>query len=71
MSRFRLSTAILIAIVCMVGVATAVSAAPITVGAILFGQDSFFENIQTGMEQAAKAAGITLLVSVHNHDIAK
>ena len=71
MSRFRLSAAILIAIVCMVGVATAVSAAPITVGAILFGRDSFFENIQTGMEQAAKAAGIKLLVSVHDHDIAK
>ena len=71
MSRFRLSAAILIAIVCMVGVATAVSAAPITVGAILFGRDSFFENIQTGMEQAAQAAGIKLLVSVHDHDIAK
>jgi ABC-type sugar transport system substrate-binding protein len=71
MSRFKISAAILIAIVCMVGVATAVSAAPITIGAILFGQDSFFENIQTGMEQAAKAAGIKLLVSVHNHDIAK
>jgi len=71
MSRFRLSAAILIAVVCMLGVVTAVSAAPITVGAILFGRDSFFENIQNGMEKAAKDAGVKLLVSVHDHDIAK
>jgi sugar transport system substrate-binding protein len=71
MSRFKLSVAILISIVCMFGVVTAVSAAPITVGAILFGRDSFFENIQNGMEKAAKDAGIKLLVSVHDHDIAK
>ncbi len=71
MSRFRLSAAILVAVFCMVGVVTAVSAAPITIGAILFGQDSFFQNIQTGMEQGAKAEGVQLLVSVHNHDIAK
>jgi len=71
MSRFRLSAAILIAVVCILGVVTAVSAAPITVGAILFGRDSFFENIQNGMEKAAKDAGVKLLVSVHDHDIAK
>ena len=71
MSRGKLSIVILIAVVCMVGIVTTVGAAPITVGAILFGQDSFFQNIQTGMEQAAKAAGIRLLVSVHDHDIAK
>ncbi len=71
MSRFRLSVAILVACVCMVGVVTAVSAAPITIGAVLFGRDSFFENIQKGMEQAAKDAGVQLLVSVHDHDIAK
>jgi len=71
MSRIKLSAAILVAVVCMLGVVTAVSAAPITIGAILFGQDSFFQNIQTGMEKAAKDAGVKLLVSVHNHDIAK
>jgi len=43
----------------------------ITIGAILFGRDSFFENIQRGMETAAKEAGVELLVSVHDHDIAK
>jgi sugar transport system substrate-binding protein len=71
MSRTRISGAILIAVVCMLGAVTAVSAAPITIGAILFGQDSFFQNIQTGMEKAAKDAGVTLLVSIHNHDISK
>ncbi len=71
MSRFRTTAAVLIAVVCMLGAATAISAAPITIGAILFGQDSFFQNIQTGMEKAANDAGVTLLVSVHNHDIAK
>jgi simple sugar transport system substrate-binding protein len=71
MSRFRLSVAILIAVVCMFGVVTAVSAAPITIGAILFGRDSFFESIQNGMEKAAKDAGVKLLVSVHDHDISK
>lgn len=70
MSRAKV-VAVLIAVLCMVGAVTAVGAAPITVGAILFGQDSFFQNIQTGMEQAAKDAGIKLLVSVHDHDIAK
>ena len=43
----------------------------ITIGAILFGRDSFFQNIQQGMEKAAKDAGVKLLVSVHDHDIAK
>jgi ABC-type sugar transport system substrate-binding protein len=71
MSRMRLSAAILVAVVCMLGVVTAVSAAPITIGAILFSRDSFFENIQKGMEKAAKDAGVKLLVSVHEHDIAK
>jgi ABC-type sugar transport system substrate-binding protein len=55
----------------MAGVATSVSAAQITIGAILFGRDSFFENIQRGMEQAAKDSGVQLLVSVHDHDINK
>jgi simple sugar transport system substrate-binding protein len=41
------------------------------VGAVLFGRDSFFENIQNGMEAAAKELGIELLVSVHDHDINK
>ena len=71
MSRMRFSAAIVIAIMCMVGVVTAVSAAPITIGAILFSRDTFFENIQRGMEQAAKDAGVKLLVSVHEHDSAK
>jgi ABC-type sugar transport system substrate-binding protein len=71
MSRFKLSVAILVAVVCMVGVVAAVSAAPITIGAVLFGRDSFFQNIQAGMEKAAKDAGVKLLVSVHDHDIAK
>jgi ABC-type sugar transport system substrate-binding protein len=71
MARFRLWAAILVAVVCMFGVVTAVSAAPITIGAILFGRDSFFESIQNGMEKAAKEAGVKLLVSVHDHDIAK
>jgi ABC-type sugar transport system substrate-binding protein len=71
MSRIRLFGAIVIAILCMVGVVTAVSAAPVTIGAVLFGQDSFFENIQRGMEQAAAESGAKLLVSVHNHDISK
>jgi len=43
----------------------------ITIGAVLFGRDSFFENIQTGMELAAEKLGIELLVSIHDHDIAK
>ncbi|MEW5817917.1 MAG: substrate-binding domain-containing protein [Spirochaetota bacterium] len=43
----------------------------ITIGAVLFGRDSFFENIQRGMEQGAKEAGVELLVSVHDHDINK
>lgn len=42
-----------------------------TIGAILFGRDSFFENIQRGMEQGAAEAGAELLVSIHDHDIAK
>lgn len=71
MSRFKLSVAILFAVVCMVGVVAAVSAAPITIGAVLFGRDSFFQNIQAGMEKAAKDTGVKLLVSVHDHDIAK
>jgi ABC-type sugar transport system substrate-binding protein len=71
MSRFKLSAAILVAVICMVGVAAAVSAAPITIGAILFGNDSFFQNIQAGMEKAGKDAGVQVLVSVHDHDIAK
>src|ERR1700690_591285 len=71
MSRTRFTVAILVAIVCMLGVVTAVSAAPVTIGAILFGQDSFFQNIQTGMEKAAADAGVKLLVSIHNHDISK
>ena len=71
MSRFKLSVAILVAVVCMVGVVAAVSAAPITIGAVLFGRDSFFQNIQAGMEKAAKDSGVKLLVSVHDHDIAK
>ena len=47
------------------------AAEDIVVGAILFGRDSFFENIQTGMEMAAADAGVELLVSVHDHDIAQ
>jgi len=43
----------------------------ITIGAVLFGRDSFFENIQTGMELAAEELGVELLVSIHDHDIAK
>jgi len=43
----------------------------VVVGAILFGRDSFFENIQNGMETAAKELGVELLVSIHDHDIAK
>ncbi|MCX6083319.1 MAG: substrate-binding domain-containing protein, partial [Chloroflexi bacterium] len=43
----------------------------VVIGAVLFGRDSFFENIQTGMEMAAKDAGVELLVSVHDHDISK
>ncbi len=49
----------------------AAAAGDIVIGAILFGRDSFFENIQTGMENAADEAGIELLVSVHDHDIAQ
>ncbi len=41
------------------------------VGAIIFGRDSFFENIQRGMEAAAREAGAELLVSIHDHDINK
>jgi len=41
------------------------------IGAVLFGRDSFFENIQTGMEMAAKDASAELLASVHDHDISK
>ena len=56
--------------------AAASTAAPaaekkIVIGAVLFGRDSFFENIQTGMEGAAKDAGVELLVNVHDHDISK
>jgi simple sugar transport system substrate-binding protein len=43
----------------------------VTIGAILFGRDSFFENIQRGMEMGAEANGAELLVSIHDHDIAK
>jgi ABC-type sugar transport system substrate-binding protein len=46
-------------------------AGKVVIGAVLFGRDSFFQNIQTGMEMAAKDAGIELLVSVHDHDISK
>ena len=41
------------------------------IGAILFGRDSFFENIQKGMEMQAADAGVELLVSIHDHDINK
>ena len=41
------------------------------IGAVLFGTDSFFQNIQTGMETAAKEAGVELLVNIHNHEISK
>lgn len=44
---------------------------PYTIGAILFGRDSFFENIQRGMELGAEEVGAELLVSIHDHDIAK
>ena len=70
MSRTKV-LAVLIAVVCMAGAVTAVSAAPITIGAILFGQDSFFQNIQIGIEQGAKAAGANVLVNIHNHEIDK
>lgn len=53
------------------GTAPAPEEETITVGAVLFGRDSFFENIQRGMETAADEAGIQLLVSVHDHDINK
>lgn len=43
----------------------------VVIGAVLFGRDSFFENIQKGMEMGAKEAGAELLVSIHDHDIAK
>jgi simple sugar transport system substrate-binding protein len=67
--RSVLSIAVLImyALVMLPGL----GAQQITIGAILFGRDSFFQNIQQGMEKAAKDAGVTLLVSVHDHDIAK
>jgi ABC-type sugar transport system substrate-binding protein len=42
-----------------------------TIGAVLFGRDSFFENIQKGMNMAAQDAGVDLLVNIHDHDIAK
>ncbi|MBI5670329.1 MAG: substrate-binding domain-containing protein [Chloroflexi bacterium] len=41
----------------------------ITIGAILFSRDSFFQSIQTGMEAAAAEAGVELLVNIHEHDI--
>lgn len=43
----------------------------VVIGAILFGRDSFFENIQRGIEMGAEEAGAELLVSIHDHDIAK
>ncbi len=43
----------------------------IVVGAVLFGRDSFFENIQKGMEMGAQSLGVELLVNIHDHDIAK
>jgi sugar transport system substrate-binding protein len=42
-----------------------------TIGAVLFGRDSFFENIQNGIEKAGKDAGVEVLVSIHDHDINK
>ncbi len=42
-----------------------------TIGAVLFGRDSFFENIQKGMETAAQSAGVDLIVNIHDHDIAE
>ncbi|HTZ52218.1 MAG TPA: substrate-binding domain-containing protein [Spirochaetia bacterium] len=70
MSRKKV-LAVLIAVVCMAGAVTAVGAAPLTIGAVLFGQDSFFQNIQIGIEQGAKAAGANVLVNIHNHEIDK
>lgn len=43
----------------------------IVIGAILFGRDSFFENIQRGMQDVADEMGVELLVSIHDHDIAQ
>jgi len=51
--------------------APAVEKEDIVIGAVLFGRDSFFENIQAGMEAGAEDAGVELLVSVHDHDINK
>jgi sugar transport system substrate-binding protein len=48
-----------------------VAAEKYTIGAILFGRDSFFENIQNGMEMGAEELDVDLLVSIHDHDISK
>jgi ABC-type sugar transport system substrate-binding protein len=72
MSRFKSILAIALGLIYAILFVPGVTAAPITIGAILFGRDSFFENIQRGMEEAATtSAGAKLLVSVHDHDIAK
>jgi len=41
------------------------------VGAVIFGRDSFFENVQRGMEAAAGESAAELLVNIHDHDINK
>jgi ABC-type sugar transport system substrate-binding protein len=68
---------LLLVIVVVIAMLGAFSAATVSaqddetvIGAILFAQDSFFQSIQAGMEQAAEDAGVTLLVNIHDHDIA-
>jgi len=69
MTKSRLATVLIVAMAILM--ALPVAAQKIAIGAVLFGRDSFFQSIQQGMEKAAKDAGVTLLVSVHDHDIAK
>jgi ABC-type sugar transport system substrate-binding protein len=71
MLKSKMSVLFIIVLIFAMAAPLSVGAQQITIGAILFGRDSFFQNIQQGMEKAAKDAGVTLLVSVHDHDIAK
>lgn len=53
----------------MIGQAALAQDDSLTIGAILFSRDSFFQSIRAGMEAAAADAGVELLVNIHEHDI--
>ena len=69
-TRFLLLAALIFAFVSgTTAPKTVIAQDKVTIGAILFSRDSFFQSIQAGMEAMAKDQGVELLVNIHEHDI--